>query len=148
MQDVTDNWILMTETRHNELCTSSKGGASVSTSVVDSYALGDPSRWGNAEEVEAAIRTVLKDKCGSVQPLQETDTADVQAIAQQEWDRVVEEIGSQERVCTAWQANGFDEQTMKGAAPRAIERAGYQPDQATISSFVSEYSGIVHANCD
>lgn len=147
MQDVEDNWILMTETRHNELCQASEGGTTVTPDVVMSYALGDTSRWGDADEVAAAVALVLKVQCPSVKPLGDASSVDAQFVAQKEWERTIAEIGSQEEVCEAWLANGFDESIMQSAAYPSLERAGVQPDSESIAQFVVAYKSMIHGNC-
>lgn len=147
LSDMDDIWILMTKTRQVEVCSASSDGTDVNSDVVDLYTLGRPDIYGSFDEVQSAIQTVLLVECASVTPLQDAAAADAGAIAQAEWDRVVRDIGSEAEVCEAWRGNGFDQAIMFSAAPAAIERAGFAPDDGKILEFVASYDLIIRQNC-
>jgi hypothetical protein len=147
LSDMEDSWIFKTKTKQNEVCDASNGGLNVDASVVDLYTLGKPTIYGTYEQVQTVVEIVLREKCQSVVPLQDARGSDAGAIAQAAWDRTVKYIGDASKVCELWTQNGFDTGIMFDAAPTAIEKAGFAPDDGKILEFVASYEMIVRGNC-
>ena len=145
--DMQDSWILKTKTKQLEVCSASSDGTNVDSNVVDVYTLGNPGIYGSIDQVMAAIEVVLLEECGGLSPLTDADGADAGAIAQAEWDRTVREIGSVDEVCVFWRGNNFDQGVMFGAAPAAMERAGYFPEDGKVLEIVVSYDMIIRENC-
>lgn len=146
--DMQDSWIFKTQSKQLEVCSASADGTNVNLEVIDLYTLGQPGIYGSEQQVKAAIEAVLLAECGGVAPLADSGAADAGAIAQAEWDRTVRDIGSVSEVCDLWRGNNFDQGVMFGAAPAAIERAGYAPEDGKILEFVVSYDMVVRENCN
>jgi len=147
LSDMQGSWIFKTKTKQLEVCSASVDGTEVDLDVVDIYTLDQPEVYGSIAQVTAAIEVVLLAECGGLTPLTDSSEADTGAIAQAEWDRTVREIGSVDEVCALWRDNNFDQGVMFGAAPSAMERAGFAPEDGKILEVVVSYDMIIRENC-